>query len=131
LTSSGNSDKRITLNGHVMVGAGRIGGGVVDRSTRAATGLQQSDLYYLGVSYPVGPLTTLDTQVARRDLKGSDADATLLARLTCYLSKRTALHASLGRMKNSGISAISLDAGGTVGAGKTQNGILAGLRHTF
>jgi predicted porin len=132
LTSSDNSDKRITLNGYVMVGAGRIGGGVVDRSTRAVSGLQESDLYYLGVSYPLRPLITFDTQVARKNVKGSDADATLLvARLTYYLSKRTAIHSSVGRMKNSGASAIALDAGGTVGAGKTQNGIVAGLRHTF
>jgi predicted porin len=132
LTSSDNSDKRITLNGYVMVGAGRVGGGVVDRSTRAATGLQESDLYYLGVSYPIHPLWTLDTQVARKNVKGSDADATLLvARLTYYLSKRTAIHGSLGRMKNSGASAIALDAGGTVGVGKTQNGVVAGLRHSF
>jgi predicted porin len=132
LTSSDNSDKRITLNGYVTVGAGRIGGGVVDRTTRAATGLQESDLYYLGVSYPVHPVMTFDAQVARKNIKGSDADATLLvARLTYYLSKRTAIHGSLGRMKNSGASAIALDAGGTVGVGKTQNGIVAGLRHTF
>ena len=132
LTSSDNSDKRITLNGYVMVGAGRVGGGVVDRTLRAASGQQESDLYYLGVSYPLAPLLTLDTQVARRDVKSSSADATMVvARLTYYLSKRTALHGSLGRMKNSGSSAIALDAGGTVGAGKTQNGIMAGLRHTF
>jgi len=132
LTSSDNSDKRITLNGYVMVGAARVGGGVVDRTLRAASGLQESDLYYLGVSYPVAPLLTLDTQVARRDVKSSSADATMVvARLTYYLSKRTALHGSLGRMKNSGASAIALDAGGTVGGGKTQNGIMAGLRHTF
>jgi hypothetical protein len=34
-------------------------------------------------------------------------------------------------MKNSGLSAVALDAGGTVGAGKTQNGFMTGIRHTF
>lgn len=132
LTSSGNSDRRITLNGYVAVGAGRIGGGVIDRSTRAVTGLQESNLVYLGASYPLHPALTVDAQVAHKNIKGSDADATLLvARLTYSLSKRTALHSSIGRMKNSGASAVALDVGGTVGVGKTQNGIVAGLRHTF
>ena len=83
LTSSDNSDKRITVNGYVKVGEGKIGAGVVDRTTRAVTGLTESDLYFLGLSYPITPLTTLDTQIAKRDVKNSSADATLLvARLT-------------------------------------------------
>ncbi|HEX7983168.1 MAG TPA: porin [Duganella sp.] len=132
LTSSDNSDKRITVNGYFKVGEGKIGAGVVDRTTRAATGLTESDLYFLGLSYPVTPLTTLDTQVAKRDVKNSSADATLLvARLTYYFSKRTAVYGGIGRMKNSGLSAVALDAGGTVGVGKTQNGVMAGLRHSF
>jgi predicted porin len=132
LTSSNNSDRRAMINGYFKIGEARIGGGVMDRTTRAATGLTESDLYYLGVSYPLTPIVTLDTQVARRDQKHSDADVTMLvARLTCYFSKRTAVYGALGRMKNGGNSAVSLDAGGTVGAGKTQNGLMTGLRHTF
>lgn len=132
LTSSDNSDKRITANGYVMVGSAKVGAGVVDRTTRAVTGLSESDLYFLGVSYPLNPATTLDTQVARRDLKNSDSDATMLvARLTYFMSKRTAVYGAVGRMKNSGLSAIALDAGGSVGVGKTQNGVMAGIRHSF
>jgi predicted porin len=132
LTSSDNSDKRVTGNAYVKVGEGKIAGGVVDRTTRASTGLTESDLYFLGVSYPITPLTTLDTQVAKKDVKNSDADATMIvARLTYYFSKRTAVYGGIGRMKNSGLSAVALDAGGTVGAGKTQNGVMAGLRLTF
>ncbi|MGK5078712.1 porin [Janthinobacterium sp. HLX7-2] len=132
LTSSDNSDKRLMLNGYFKTGEAKIGGGVMGRTTRAATGLTESDLYYLGVSYPLTPFVTLDTQVARRNQKSSDNDATMLVgRLTYYFSKRTAVYAALGRMKNGGTSAVSLDAGGTVGAGKTQNGLMSGLRHTF
>ena len=47
-----------------------------------------------------------------------------------YVS-RTAVYSSLGRMKNSGVAAISLDAGGTVGPGLSQSGVSAGVRHTF
>jgi predicted porin len=39
LTSSNNSDKRVTANAYVKVGEGKLAGGVVDRTTRAATGL--------------------------------------------------------------------------------------------
>lgn len=132
LTSSDNSDRRITVNGYFKVGEGKIGAGVVDRTTRAVTGLTESDLYFLGASYPVTPLTTLDAQVAKRDVKNSTADATMLvARLTYYFSKRTAVYGGIGRMKNSGLSAIALDAGGSVGVGKTQNGVMGGLRHSF
>ncbi|RZT09764.1 Outer membrane protein (porin) [Duganella sp. CF402] len=132
LTSSNNSDKRVTANAYVKVGEGKLAGGVVDRTTRAATGLTESDLYFFGVSYPVTPLTTLDAQWARKDVKNSGDDATMLvARLTYYFSKRTAVYGGVGRMKNSGLSAVALDAGGTVGAGKTQNGVMTGIRHSF
>ena len=71
-------------------------------------------------------------QVARRDTKRSASDVSMLVgRMTYFLSKRTAVYGALGRMKNSGTSAVALDAGGTVGAGMTQNGVMAGLRHHF
>lgn len=75
LTSSDRSDKRLMLNGYVKVGAG-----VMDRTTDAVTGLTESDLYFLGASYPLTPLLALDAQVARRDQKRSANDATLLVR---------------------------------------------------
>ncbi|MES2259956.1 MAG: porin [Pseudomonadota bacterium] len=132
LTSSNNSDKRVTLSAFVMLGDVKLAGGVLDRKTEAVTGVTDSDLYNLGVSYPVSPAVTLDGQVARRDTKRSNDDVTMVvARATYYFSKRTATYASIGRMKNSGVSAVALDAGGTVGAGKTQNGVMAGLRHSF
>ncbi|MYM24275.1 porin [Duganella sp. FT135W] len=132
LTSSNNSDKRVTANAYVKVGEGKLAGGVIDRTTRAVTGLTESDLYFFGVSYPVTPFTTLDAQWAKKDVKNSGDDATLLvARLTYYFSKRTAVYGGVGRMKNSGLSAVALDAGGTAGAGKSQNGVMAGIRHTF
>lgn len=132
LTSSNNSDKRITANAYVKVGEGKLAGGIVDRTTRAVTGLTESDLVFVGVSYPVTPFTTLDAQVAKKDVKNSGDDATMLvARLTYFLSKRTAAYGAVGRMKNSGLSAVALDAGGSVGAGKTQNGVMAGIRHSF
>ncbi|SFV05701.1 porin [Pseudoduganella namucuonensis] len=132
LTSSNNSDRRTTLNAYAMLGTAKLGGGVIDRKTNAVTGKTESDLYYLGVSFPASPLVTLDGQVAYRDTKGVNADVTMLvARATYHLSKRTAAYAAIGRMDNDGTSAVALDAGGTVGVGKAQNGLMAGLRHAF
>jgi predicted porin len=131
LTSSANTDTRTAVNGYWMLGATKIGAGVIDRDTKASTGEVDSDLYFLGVSHPIG-LYTIDAQVARRDTKNSSSDVNMLvARLTYSLSKRTAVYGALGRMDNKGASAVALDAGGTVGAGKAQNGLMAGLRHTF
>jgi predicted porin len=131
LTSSANTDIRTTVNGYLMIGPTKIGGGVVDRETNAATGRVDSDLYYLGVSHPIGAYT-IDAQVARRDTKHSSSDVNMLvARLTYNFSKRTAVYTAIGRMDNKGASAVALDAGGTVGAGMAQNGLMAGLRHTF
>lgn len=133
LTSSDNTDQRITLNGYYMIGDVKIAGGVVDRRTRAAANVNtDSDLYYLGVSYPLTTTLVLDAQVSRLNVKGSDNDVTLsVARLTYNLSKRTALYTSLGYIKNGGTSAVAIDAGGTVGAGKNQLGVMSGVRHTF
>jgi len=131
LTSSANTDTRTTLNGYAMVGTVKIGAGVIDRDTRAATGRTESDLYYLGASYPVGAFT-FDAQWAKRVTRHVDADVTMLvARVTYALSKRTYLYTGVGRMDNEGTSAVPLDAGGSVGAGRTQDGFMAGLRHHF
>jgi predicted porin len=133
LTSSSASDRRITLNGFVMIGETKIGAGVIDRSTRPIGSANvDSDLYYLGTTIPLSVALVLDAQVARLDVKNSPNDVTLLVtRLTYNLSKRTALYTSLGYQKNGGTSALAIDAGGTVGAGKSQIGVMSGIRHTF
>ncbi|WP_075792265.1 porin [Massilia putida] len=132
LSSSANYDRRVTANGYLMLGAGKIGAGVIDRKTDAVQGISESDLYYLGISVPVEARFTLDAQVARRNTKGSpDATSMLVARLTYALSKRSAVYAGAGRMDNHGAAAVALDAGGTVAPGRTQNGVMAGLRHMF
>jgi predicted porin len=132
LTSSARYDRRTTVNGYVMLGRSKLGAGVMDRKTDAVTGLIESDIYYLGVSHPVGPQLTLDAQVARKSVKGSPDDTNMLvARLTYMLSKRSAIYAAVGRMDNHGQAAIALDAGGTVAPGRAQNGVMTGIRHAF
>jgi predicted porin len=134
LTTSDSSDRRATVNVYAMAGATKIGGGVIDRKKQAATAANslESDLYYFGVSHPITPALVVDAQVARLDVKNSRDDSTLGAvRLTYNLSKRTAVYSMVGHMKNAGNAALALDAGGTVGIGKNQSGVMTGLRHTF
>ncbi|SFI32154.1 Outer membrane protein (porin) [Collimonas sp. OK307] len=132
LTSADNHDQRVTANGYVIIGSTKIGAGVIARRVRAATGTTTSDLYYAGVTQPLSPLLQLDVQAARRNVKDSSDDTTMLvARLSYFLSKRTLLYSAIGSMSNEGNAAIALEAGGTVGAGKRQNGVMAGLRHMF
>jgi predicted porin len=132
LTSSNNSDRRVTSNLWAMLGATKLGMGVLDRRTAAVTGLVKSDLYFIGVSQPLAPQWVLDAQIAYRDIKNSSDDATMVvARVSYLLSKRTSVYLNLGHMNNKGNSAVALDAGGTVGIGKNQNGVDVGLRHFF
>jgi predicted porin len=131
LTSSANTDTHATVGGYIMVGTTKIGAGVVDRDLNASTGTTKSDIYYAGVTQPIGSFV-IDAQWAKLNTRHSNADATMLvARLSYALSKRTSAYTSVGRIDNSGASAAPLDAGGTVGAGMTQNGVMIGLRHTF
>ena len=132
LTSSRNFDRRVIASAYAMAGQLKIGGGIIDRTIRAATGPVDSQLLYFGAAYPLAPALVLDGQVAKLAVKDSANDATLATmRLTYHLSKRTAVYSAIGRMDNSGAAAVALDAGGTVGAGRTQNGVMAGVRHFF
>lgn len=132
LTTSDRYDRRVAVNGYAMVKGARVGAGIIARTTNAAGGVVTSNLVYLGASLPLAGPLTLDVQVARRDTKHSPDDTNLvLARLMYALSKRTALHGTIGRMDNRGNAAVPLDAGGAVAAGRAQHGVMAGLRHVF
>ena len=132
LASSANTDRRVGVNAYVLLGRTKLGGGVMARSTDAALGTTESDLYYLGVSHPLSASLTLDAQVARKAVDASPDDTNMIvARLTYAFSKRTAVYGAVGRMDNKGQAAIALDAGGSAAPGQAQNGIMAGLRHAF
>jgi predicted porin len=131
LTSSAHKDARVAFSGYAMVGAAKIGGGLLQRRTRALAATD-SDLYFIGASVPFAVQWVLDTQYAQLNVKGtSNKSALATARLSYLLSKRTALYTSLGHIRNRGAAALPVDAGGTVGKGINQAGLMAGIRHTF
>jgi predicted porin len=132
LTSSALYDRHTTLSGYATLLGTRLGAGIIARSTRAATGAVDSNLYYLQASRFLTPALQFDVAAARLDVRHSPNDATMgVLRLTYFLSKRSAVYSAVGRMLNGGRSAVSLDAGGSIGAGLNQNGLMAGLKHFF
>lgn len=130
----GNSSlyvERISVSGYAMLGAAKVGMGLIRRKTHAATD-NTADLYYAGVSYPFATSWVLDTQLARLDVKSSaDASTMFSARATYSLSKRTAVYASVGHIQNDGAAAIGVSAGTGVVAGMDQSSVMMGVRHSF
>ncbi|MDB5930828.1 MAG: hypothetical protein JWR60_2535 [Polaromonas sp.] len=136
LNTSDKSDSRLGLNGYVKLGSVKVGGGVLRRDNDGDAVKPRSDLWYLGASYPITPALTLDGQwLTLRYKNANDNDATLLAaRLAYSLSKRTALYAQIGHIRNDRLSAVSVSggaAGSNPAAGASQTGMNVGIRHTF
>lgn len=131
LVSSSFKDKRAVVNGWAKFGDLRVNAGVVNRRRNTATDLK-SNLWFIGGAYPVMPRLTLAAEFHRLDMKGSSNDTDLLVLRSVYnLSKRSAVYAMLGIGKNAGTAARSVSAGGTVGAGMNQTGLMAGISHSF
>lgn len=131
-TRSDRADSRWHVGAYAKLGPAKVGGGLLHRNNEGNAVTPRSDLIYLGVSYGIAPAFVLDAQIARLDVKASPNDANLcVVRGTYHLSKRTAVYAALGKSSNSGTAAIALSAGATVVAGGAQNGVMAGMRHSF
>jgi predicted porin len=136
LTSSALKDRRATVAGWVKVAdVVKVGAGVISRRNEGSAATPRSDLWYLGASYAVTPLLTLDAQYFNLNFKDSANEAGLFAvKATYALSRRTAVYATAGRISNDGTSAISVSnaaAGGAPAAGASQTGVALGVRHTF
>ena len=135
LSSSAQKDTRVSLNGYANVGGLKLGAGLLRRDNDGNSSTPRSDLWYLGMSYPVTPLLVLDGELFQLKFKDSPNKATLLAaRGTYYFSKRTAMYGTLGHIDNDGTLALSVScgaAGSNPLAGGAQTGIALGLRHSF
>lgn len=137
LNSSAKQDSRLAAGAYVKFGPGvKIGGGVIRRDNDGDATKPRSDLWYVGASYPITPLLALDAQYSTLRYKNAnDVDADLVAlRLVYSLSKRTAVYAQAGHIRNDRLSAVSVSGGqanGNPAAGRSQNGLAFGLRHTF
>jgi predicted porin len=132
LTGSDLSDSRLNLAAYLKLDQWKLGVGVFRRNNEGSATQPRSNLSYIGLAYRLTPLVTVDGQLARLDYRDSPNDATqMLLRVMVDLSKRTTVYAAGGHIRNSGISAVSLSSGGSVGAGLSQNGVIAGIKHSF
>ena len=136
LIASSLSDTRTVVNAFYRTDALTVGAGLIRRKNEASVLTPKSDLSYFNVSYRFAPLFSLDAGVNKLDFKNSANGSTMVSfRGTYSLSKRTAIHASIARMSNSGVSALSVSGGEVSGAvpvaGGSQVGTMVGLRHSF
>lgn len=134
LTSSALSDSRTTLGAYLKFGTVKLGGGVLHRDNEAIA-TPKSNLFYLGVSYPLTPVLTVDAQAAKLDFKNSaNGASTFVVRGLYFFSKRTMGYVSAGHISNDGTSNLSISsgaAGSNPAAGRSQTGLMLGLQHTF
>lgn len=131
MVNASDRDRRTVISGWGKVGATKVSGGALLRDRENAAPLK-STLGYLGVSQPLTDTLMLDAELSHLDVKGTANDSTMVVARGVYaLSKRSSVYAMLGHMKNRGTAAVSVSAGGTVGAGMSQTGVMAGMRHVF
>ena len=132
LTSSGLTDSRAHLAGYTKFGAWRLATGAVIRNNQGSAATPRSNLYYLDGAYKLAPAVTLDGLAARLDYRDSSNDTRLFMLRAMYdFSKRTSTYVAVGHVGNQGAAAIALSAGGSVGAGMAQNGVITGIKHAF
>jgi predicted porin len=132
LTTGSLTDSRLHLAGYVRAGAWKIGGGTLVRDNQGSAAARRSRITYIGATFRAAPTVTVDVQASTLDVRGSDNDARqVLARCVLSMSKRTAVYVAAGRIRNNGLSAVALSAGGSVGAGMTQTGVITGIEHVF
>ncbi|MBV7538688.1 porin [Duganella sp. sic0402] len=131
LNSSDKTDSRLHLAAFLKRDDWKLGLGVIARDNDGST-TPRSRMSYIGGAYNVTPFFAMEAQLSKLDVRDSSNDATQLVLRGIYnLSKRTAVYVAVARMNNDGKSAVVLSAGGSVGAGLNQNGLITGIKHTF
>jgi len=132
LTASTLTDSRIHLAGYTKFDGWRLAAGAVVRNNEGSTTAPRSNLYYVDGAYKLTPVVTIDGLAGRLDYKDSGNDSTLYMLRAVYdLSKRTSTYVAIGHVSNGGTAAVALSAGGAVGAGMAQNGVITGIKHSF
>jgi predicted porin len=132
LTASNLTDSRTHVGVYFKEGAWKVSGGAVVRNNEGSTATPRSNLYYVSAAYKIGPAITIDGQVGSLDVRNSNNDTRqVLLRAMYDFSKRTTVYVAGGHLDNDGSAAVAITAGGSVGAGMSQNALLAGVKHSF
>ncbi|MGF6571971.1 putative porin [Paraburkholderia sp. GAS333] len=130
LSNPAYTDTRTIVDGYATFGSAKVGGGWIRRNTSAAVH-SQSDIYFLGATYHATPALSFDAQALRYLLRETSDSTLFVARANYLLSKRTMVYTSVGYMTNSSRGAAAVAAGGTVGTGENQLGVMAGIQQRF
>jgi predicted porin len=135
LDSSAYTDTHNVVDGYVFLGPTKIGFGWIRNNVAAATHLQ-TDILFAGATYFLTPALFFDAQGVRYLQRGSEGKSNssstlLVGRVNYLLSKRTTVYTSVGYMFNSAQAANAVAAGGTVGTGMDQLGVMVGLQQKF
>ncbi|WP_431287865.1 porin [Roseateles chitinivorans] len=137
LTSSAMKDRRSTVAGWFKTGDWKLAAGLIARRNDASVLTPKSNLWYAGATWSLTRSWGFDAQLFKLDYKNSANEATLWAvRGTYFLSKRTSVYATAGRIDNDGTLALGVSnaaaaAGSTPAAGGSQTGLGMGIRHAF
>ena len=131
LSSSSKTDSRLHLAALFKSDYWRVGTGAISRNNEGSL-TPHSTLYYLGAAYDLTQQLSIDGQLAKLDYRDSaNTTSQALVRAVYNFSKRSAVYVALGHISNSGSAALALSAGGSVGAGMSQSGIISGIKHSF
>jgi predicted porin len=132
LNSSDKTDSRAHIAAFLKRDDWKLGVGIINRNNQGSATQPRSNLIYIGAAYNITPFFTLDGQVAKLDYRATNNDsAQVIIRGIYNLSKRSAVYVAAARINNSGTAAVAVSAGGSVGAGLNQSGIITGIKHTF
>lgn len=132
LNSSAKTDSRAHVAAFIKQNDWKLGLGLITRNNEGSATQPRSNLVYLGAAYNVTPFFTIDGQIAKLDYRATNNDTSqFLIRGVYNLSKRSAWYVAAGRISNDGTAALALSAGGSVGAGMNQTGLIAGIKHSF
>jgi predicted porin len=136
VANSGATDRRYQVNGYVMFGRVKVAGGWIHRQINGDIQKVHTDLTYLATSIPYAAwiFDVAASHISDHDLS---ANGTLVeTRVNYILSKRTAVYALAGYMRNSGKNAIYSVSSSSLtpavaAAGVGQEEIMVGIRHLF
>lgn len=132
LNSSAKTDSRAHVAAFIKQNDWKLGLGLITRNNEGSATQPRSNLVYLGAAYNVTPFFTIDGQIAKLDYRATNNDTSqFLIRGVYNLSKRSAWYVAAGRISNDGTAALALSAGGSVGAGMNQTGLITGIKHSF
>ncbi len=136
LNSSSKNDSRLMVNGYVKLSSVKLAGGLIRRTNDGSATKPKSDLWYVGASYPLTPMWTIDGTYAKLSYENvSNSDSALLVARALYkMSKRTTLYGQLGTINNDSLANLAVSGGapgGNPSLGGSQTGFMLGVNHTF